>query len=261
MPKFAANLTTMFKEYDFLERFEKARECGFKAVEFLWPYEYDKRDIKQVLHDNKLQLVLFNTTGGDTAHGEWGHGCLPGRESEAREEIEQALDYADTLGCRTVHIMAGVVPYPEEKNLCRKVFINNLRYAADLFSRYNRQIVIEALCPDIKPGYLYHSQYETLEIQAEAARDNVFILLDTFHAQKVDGNLSYLIQKFAGKYGHVQIASLPDRHEPSEGEINYDYIFSLFDKTGYSGYIGCEYNPKAGTVEGLTWYERYKDSQ
>lgn len=257
MPKFAANLTMMFKEVDFLERFEKAAKCGFKAVEFLWPYAYDKNELARLLKDLDLTVALFNTTAGDTAAGEWGHAGLPGREAEARAELEQALEYAIALDCHTVHVMSCVVPYPAEKELCRQVFIKNMRWAADLFAREGKVLTMEALCPDIKPRYLYHSQYETLALREEIGKDNVFIQLDTFHAQMVDGNLTHLIRDFAGSYGHVQIAAAPSRHEPDEGEINYDYIFRLFDEVGYTGYIGCEYNPRGRTEDGLAWLAPY----
>lgn len=257
MPKFAANLTMMFKEVPFLQRFEEAAKCGFKAVEFLWPYEYDKNELAKILKDNKLDLALFNTTAGDTAGGEWGHAGLPGREADFKAEIEEALDYAVALNCKTVHVMSAVVPYPWEKEICRQVFIKNMRMAADMFAKYDKNLTMEALCPDIKPRYLYHSQYETLALREEIGKANVFTQLDTFHAQMVDGNLSHLIKAFAGKYGHVQIASAPGRHEPDEGEIAYDYIFKLFDEVGYKGYIGCEYNPRGNTKEGLGWLKPY----
>lgn len=257
MPKFAANLTMMFKEVDFLDRFEAAAKCGFKAVEFLWPYAYDKNELAKLLADLHLEVALFNTTAGDTAKGEWGHAGLPGREAEARAELEQALEYAIALKCKTVHVMSCVVPYPAEKEICRQVFIKNMRWAADLFAAQGKVLTMEALCPDIKPRYLYHSQYETLAIMEEIGKDNVFIQLDTFHAQMVDGNLTHLIRDFAGKYGHVQIAAAPSRHEPDEGEINYEYIFKLFDEVGYKGYIGCEYNPRGKTEDGLGWLKRY----
>lgn len=261
MPKFAANLTMMFKETDFLNRFERARQAGFKAVEFLWPYDFSKEELQKVLKDTGLKIALFNTVAGDVSAGEWGHAGLPGREADAHAEIEQALDYANALDCRTVHMMSCVVPYPWEKEICRRVFIKNVQFAADLFAKYGRRITIEALCPDIKPRYLYHSQYETLAIREEVARDNVFIQFDTFHAQMVDGNLSYLMKKYLPAIGHVQIAAAPSRHEPDEGELNYDYIFELFDKLGYTGYIGCEYNPRGKTEDGLSWFDRYKSQQ
>ncbi len=261
MPKFAANLTMMFKEVDFLDRFEQAAQCGFKAVEFLWPYDYDKNELAKILKETGLKIALFNTTAGDTAHGEWGHAALAGREADFKAEIESALDYAIALDCKTVHVMSAVVPYPEEKELCRQVFIKNMRMAADLFAQHDKVLTMEALCPDIKPRYLYHSQYETMALREAIGRPNVFTQLDTFHAQMVDGNLTHLIRDFKGIYGHVQVAAAPSRHEPDEGEIDYNYIFKLFDEVGYQGYIGCEYNPRGDTKAGLGWFEPYKASQ
>ncbi len=257
MPKFAANLTTLFKEVPFLDRFGEAASCGFEAVEFLWPYEYKKEELKQILKENALKLVLFNTVAGDVSKGEWGHAAIPGREADFKDEIEMALDYADALDCPTVHVMPGVVPYPWEKELCRQTFIQNLRKAADLFAKHGKKITLEALCPDVKPRYLYQSQYETMELQKIIAKDNVFTQLDTFHAQMVDGNLTRLIRDFAGVYAHVQIAAAPSRHEPDEGEIDYSYIFRLFDDVGYDGFIGCEYNPRGDTKAGLQWLKPY----
>ena len=157
--------------------------------------------------------------------------------------------------------MSAVVPYLDEKELCRQVFIKNMRMAADLFAKHNKVLTMEALCPDIKPRYLYHSQYETMALRNEIGKDNVFTQLDTFHAQMVDGNLTHLIRDFKGQYGHVQIAAAPSRHEPDEGEIDYGYIFKLFDEVGYQGYIGCEYNPRGDTKAGLGWFEPYKAEQ
>ena len=175
--------------------------------------------------------------------------------------IEQALEYAAALDCRTVHVMAGIVPYPAEQELCRQIFIQRLRWAADRFAKYGRSITIEALCPDIKPHYLFSSQYQAMALRTEIGRDNVFTQLDTFHAQKVDGNLTHLIRDFAGVYGHVQIASMPDRHEPDHGEIDYRWIFRLLEEVGYQGYIGCEYNPRGRTASGLAWFKDYEYAQ
>ncbi|MBQ9274373.1 MAG: TIM barrel protein [Succinivibrio sp.] len=261
MPKFAANLTMMFKEVSFLERFEQARACGFKAVEFLWPYDFSKEELSAVLKQTGLKVALFNTVAGNVQGGEWGHAALPGREADAKAELEQALDYAVALNCDTVHVMSAVVPYPWEKEMCRQVFIRNMRWAADKFAKHGKRLTMEALCPDIKPRYLYHSQYETMALREEIGRDNVFTQLDTFHAQMVDGNLTHLIRDFTGAYGHVQIAAAPSRHEPDEGEIDYGYIFKLFDEVGYQGYIGCEYNPRGDTKAGLQWFEPYKSQQ
>lgn len=258
MPKFAANLTTLFNELPFTERFAAAARAGFDAVEFLFPYDYDALEIKQLLTENHLRLVLFNTLPGDVSAGEWGVAALPGREDLAREHIRLALDYASILDCPQVHVMAGVVKPGMDRTACEETFIQNMRYAADLFAAEGKGLLIEALNPETKAHYLYQSQYQTLEMVKRIDKPNVTIQLDLFHAQKVDGNLSKLITEYAGKYRHIQIASLPERHEPDEGEINYDWIYNLLDNTGYDGWIGCEYIPRADTESGLKWFAKYK---
>ncbi|EBJ5208614.1 TIM barrel protein, partial [Salmonella enterica subsp. enterica] len=180
------------------------------------------------------------------------------REHDARADIDLALEYALALECEQVHIMAGVVPDGADGARYRATFIDNLRYAADRFAAHDKRILIEALSPGVKPGYLFSSQYQALGIAEEVDRPNVFIQLDTFHAQKVDGNLSHLIREYAGRYAHVQIASLPDRHEPDDGEINYPWLFRLFDDVGYRGWIGCEYQPRNTTQDGLGWFNAWR---
>lgn len=256
--KFAANLTMMFKELPFLERFNAAAKAGFKAVEFLSPYEYSKEELLHQLQKNNLKLVLFNSAMGDVTNGEWGLNGIPGREKEARENIHLALDYAITLQCQTVHLMAAVVPPGEDRALYQQTFIDNIRYAADLYKKHNVSIVLEALSPIVKPNYLFSSQFQTDELVKLINRPNVFIQFDVFHAQNVDGNLTRLFEQLKDKIRHIQIASVPDRHEPDEGEIDYAYIFNLFEKYHYSYWIGCEYNPRSDTQEGLSWLQKYK---
>lgn len=253
MPRFAANLSMMFTEVPFIERFAAAAEAGFQAVEFLFPYGFAASEIKAQLSRHDLTLALFNTSAG-----EWGRAALPGREHDAHADIDLALEYALALECEQVHIMAGVVPDGADGARYRATFIDNLRYAADRFAAHDKRILIEALSPGVKPGYLFSSQYQALGIAEEVDRPNVFIQLDTFHAQKVDGNLSHLIREYAGRYAHVQIASLPDRHEPDDGEINYPWLFRLFDDVGYRGWIGCEYQPRNTTQDGLGWFNAWR---
>ncbi|WP_373099516.1 MULTISPECIES: 2-oxo-tetronate isomerase [Pasteurellaceae] len=258
MPKFAANLTMMFNEVPFLDRFAAAANAGFQYVEFLWPYEYPATELKAKLDQYGLKLVLFNTPAGDVGQGEWGVSAIPGRESQSHQHIDQALEYALALGCPNVHVMAAVVPEGADRNAYRQTFIQNVRYAADKFKPHGINVLLEALSPAVKPNYLLKSQLDTLDIVEAAQRDNVFVQLDYFHAQNVDGNLSRLTDKLNGKFAHVQIASVPDRHEPDEGEINYQYIFDKLDQLGYTGYVGCEYKPRADTAAGLDWFAKYK---
>ncbi|WP_336797474.1 HPr family phosphocarrier protein [Erwinia aphidicola] len=258
MPKFAANLSTLFNEVPFMERFDAAAQAGFRGVEFLFPYEYDAAQLKQALSRNQLELVLFNTAPGNTAAGEWGVSAIPGREEDARRDIDNALEYALALDCRQVHIMAAVVPEGADRQAYCRTFIDNVRYAADKFAPHGVRILLEALNPQTKPGYLYSSQYQVLEMVKRIDRPGVYSQLDLFHAQRVDGNLSHLITAYTGQYQHVQIASAPDRHEPDEGEINYPWLFDLLDSSGYQGWIGCEYFPRTTTLEGLGWFSAYK---
>lgn len=258
MPRFAANLSTMFTELPFLARFDAAAQAGFHGVEFLFPYEYDASVLKEALTRNGLELVLFNTAPGNVAAGEWGVSAIPGREDDARADIDKALEYALALGCRQVHIMAAVVPPGADRDACCQTFIENVRYAASRFAPKGIRILLEALNPKTKPNYLYSSQYQTLEMIERIDRPGVYSQLDLFHAQLVDGNLSHLIVEYAGLYQHIQIASAPDRHEPDEGEINYPWLFGLIDQSGYQGWIGCEYFPRASTLEGLGWLNAWK---
>ena len=258
MPKFAANLTMMFNEVPFLDRFEAAANAGFKYVEYLWPYEFPAQTLKAKLEQYGLKQVLFNTAAGDVSKGEWGLSAIPGREADARRDIDQALEYALALNCPSVHIMAAVVPEGEDREAYKQTFVQNVRYAAEKFKPHGIKIMLEALSPEVKPNYLLKSQFDTLEEVDLVDRDNVFVQLDYFHAQNVDGNLSRLTDKLNGRFAHVQIASVPDRHEPDEGEINYQYIFDKLDQIGYDGYVGCEYKPRGETTEGLDWFKPYK---
>ncbi|WKS98818.1 hydroxypyruvate isomerase family protein [Gallibacterium salpingitidis] len=257
MPKFAANLSMMFTEVPFLDRFEAAAKAGFKYVEYLFPYEYPAAELKAKLDQYGLKQVLFNTAPGNVAAGEWGGSAIPGRESESHRDIDRALEYAIALECPSVLVMAGVVPDPKEYAKYKQTFIDNVRYAADKFKPHGINVMLEALSAAVKPNYLYASQYQTLELIDLIDRDNVFVQLDYFHAQIVEGNLTRITDDVKAKLGHIQIASVPDRHEPDEGEINYTHIFNKLDEIGYDGWVGCEYNPRGKTEDGLVWFEKY----
>ena len=219
MPKFAANLTMMFNEVPFLDRFEAAAKAGFKYVEFLWPYDYPAQELKAILDKHGLKVVLFNTPAGDVNKGEWGVSAIPGREADSHRDIDLALEYALALGCPNVHIMSAVVPEGASREEYKQTFIKNVRYASDKYKPYGIKIQLEALSPEVKPNYLLKSQFDTLEVVELVDRDNVFVQLDYFHAQNVDGNLARLTDKLNGKFAHVQIASVPDRHEPTKVKL------------------------------------------
>lgn len=259
MPKFAANLTMMFKEVPFLDRFEAAARAGFKYVEYLWPYDYPAEELKAKLDQYGLKQVLFNSLPGDIDAGEWGVSAIPGREEESRQHIDLALEYALVLKCPTVLIMGGVVPPGQSRAKYKQTFIDNLRYASEKFKPYGINIVLESLSPQVKENYLMKTQDDALEIIDLVNRDNVFLQLDYYHAQNVEGNLARLTDRVKNVLYHVQIASVPDRHEPDEGEINYPFIFNKLDEIGYQGYVGCEYNPRDDTAAGLNWFQVYKE--
>ncbi|QOF67372.1 hydroxypyruvate isomerase family protein [Actinobacillus sp. GY-402] len=258
MPKFAANLTMMFTEVPFLDRFEAAARAGFKYVEYLWPYDYPAQELKAKLNLHELKQVLFNSLPGNIAAGEWGVSAIPGREEESRRHIDLALEYALVLECPTVLIMGGVVPPGQSRAKYKQTFIDNLRYASEKFKPHGINIVLEALSPQVKENYLMKTQDDALEIIDLVNRDNVFLQLDYYHAQNVEGNLARLTDRVKNVLYHVQIASVPDRHEPDEGEINYPFIFNKLDEIGYQGYVGCEYNPRSDTAAGLGWFQTYK---
>lgn len=258
MPKFAANLTMMFTEVPFLDRFEAAARAGFKYVEYLWPYDYPAQELKAKLNLHGLKQVLFNSLPGNIAAGEWGVSAIPGREEESRRHIDLALEYALVLECPTVLIMGGVVPPGQNRAKYKQTFIDNLRYASEKFKPHGINIVLEALSPQVKENYLMKTQDDALEIIDLVNRDNVFLQLDYYHAQNVEGNLARLTDRVKNVLYHVQIASVPERHEPDEGEINYPFIFNKLDEIGYQGYVGCEYNPRGDTAAGLGWFQAYK---
>lgn len=257
MPKFAANLSTQFGELPFIERFAAAANAGFRAVEFLFPYDFPAEVIKAELEKHQLELVLFNTAAGNVQAGEWGVSAIPGREAEARADIDRALEYALALNVPQVHVMAATVPNGADRATYEETFVRNMHYAAERFAPHGIRLLLEALNPVTKPNYLYASQYQTLAMMARIDRPNVFTQLDLFHAQLVDGNLTHLIREYAGRYRHIQIASAPHRHEPDEGEINYSYLFNLLDEVGYDGWVGCEYIPRGRTEAGLGWFAPY----
>lgn len=253
MPNFAANLTMMFNEVPFPERFAAAAKAGFKAVEFLFPYDYPVADVARWLKDAGLKNALFNLPPGDFAGGERGIASLPGREKEFREGVGKALEYAAALGTPTLHAMAGLLPAGADRAVHRTVYVENLRYAADELARHGLLLVIEPINTRDIPGYFLNTQAEAHAFCKEIGRPNLKVQMDFYHAQIVEGDLSMTLKKHFGGIGHIQIASVPARHEPDEGEVNYPHLFRLLDELGYAGWVGCEYRPRGRTEDGLGW--------
>ncbi|PWC17527.1 hydroxypyruvate isomerase [Brenneria roseae subsp. roseae] len=259
MPGFAANLSMLFTEVPFLARFEAAAKAGFHAVEFLFPYHYNVDDIRQELHRNHLQLALFNVSPGDYANGERGLAVLPGREKAFENAVRQALYYAQRLECKKLHVMSGITPASLSLDEATALWLSNMRLAADMMAEQDTMLLCEALNPRDVPGYFLHDQYQTDGLVRMIGRPNARLQLDLYHAQIAQGDLSILIRSLAQRIGHVQIASVPDRHEPDQGEINYAYIFNELKKAGYEDWIGCEYHPRSGTQAGLSWRKLFDE--
>ncbi|MDR2111690.1 MAG: hydroxypyruvate isomerase family protein [Candidatus Accumulibacter sp.] len=254
MPKFAANLSMMFNEHPFPERFAAAAKAGFEAVEFLFPYDYAPAEIAGWLKDNGLRNVLFNLPPGDWAGGERGIASLPGREREFRDGVAKGVEYALALETPTVHCMAGNFPAGGDRARHRAVYIENLRHAAREMAKHGRTLVIEPINHRDMPAYFLNTQAEGHAICKEVGLPNLKVQMDFYHCQIVEGDLTMTFRNNFAGIGHVQIASVPARHEPDEGEIDYRHIFRLLDETGYAGFVGCEYKPRGRTEDGLGWF-------
>lgn len=253
MPQFAANLSMMFTELPFLQRFEAAARAGFRAVEFLFPYDFSAQEIARLLAENRLQNVLFNLPPGDWAGGERGIAALPGRQEQFRQGVAVALEYAVALGTPNLHAMAGLVLAGADRATFRAVYIDNLRYAAAACAQHGKTLLIEPINGRDMPGYFLQLQGEAHAIREEVGAPNLKVQMDLYHAQIMEGDLATKLKKHLAHIGHIQIAGVPERHEPDRGEVNYPYLFQLLDQLGYDGWVGCEYRPAQGTVEGLGW--------
>ena len=257
MPNFAANLSMMFQEIGFLDRFDAAARAGFKGVEFLFPYEHPPEVIAERLEKNRLTLALFNTVPGDWAGGERGLAALPGREQEFRDGVDKAILYAKASNCRLLHTMAGLWPEGRDKEAGERIYVDNLCWAADRMAGAGLTAVIEPINTRDIPGYFLNYTGQALRIIERVGRPNLKLQFDLYHVQIMEGDLATKVRALAGHYPHVQIAGNPGRHEPDVGEIHYPYLFDLFDEIGYQGWIGCEYRPKGDTIAGLGWAKKY----
>jgi len=262
MPRFSANLTFLFNEAPFLERFGEAAHAGFRAVEFAFPYDYQVKEVAAHVAPHKLDVVLFNAPPGDWAAGDRGLGSLPGREHEFQASIAQALRYAEALRCSRLHVMAGVLPAgadADERKSRLRVFARNLRFACAEAAAQGVTITIEPLNPRDVPDYLLSTQADAHALRTEIGAPNLKVQMDLYHAQIVEGDLSEKLRRWLPHIGHIQIAGVPGRHEPDVGEVNYEYLFRLLDELKYDGWVGCEYKPATTTTAGLTWLYRLLD--
>jgi len=255
MPKFAANLTMMFAEYEPLERFERAAKAGFKFVEYLFPYKIEAAKLKQHIDGLGLKQVLFNCPPGNWDAGDRGIAIFPDRRDEFKKTVDTALSYAEVLEVDRLHVMAGIPESGQDPRRLYETYVENIGYAAKQVS--GRQVLLEPLNVKDVPGYFINNQDLTADIIKEIGEPNVRLQFDFYHCQIMQGNLAARFESLLEHVGHVQIAGVPGRHEPDTGEINYPYLFDLMDRLGYDGYVGCEYVPSGTTESGLGWVKRY----
>jgi len=258
MPLFAANLTMLFNEVSFLERFALAKSSGFNAVEFLFPYSFDVEAIKSALDQYSLKLVLHNLPAGDWDAGERGIACLPDRVTEFRSGVTKAIEYATILGVPQLNCLAGKAPIGSNPKVLHDTFVANLQYAASELKKVGLKLLIEPINTFDIPGFYLSRTEQGIAILDAVGADNAFLQYDIYHAQRMEGELANTIQKNLSRIAHIQLADNPGRNEPGTGEIHYDYLFKFLDRIGYTGHIGCEYKPLKSTLAGLGWMDSFK---
>jgi hydroxypyruvate isomerase len=257
MLKFAANLSFLYQELPFLDRFKAASDDGFKGVEYLFPYDWPQVDLIDLLQGNDLTQVLFNVRAGNWASGERGIASLAGRQPEFRENLSEAIDYANALKCEQIHIMAGICNEISTRQAQLETYIDNLRYAAEECRKNNINALIEPINIQDMPGYFLNSVTMATAIIKEINHPNLRLQFDMYHVQRTDGDICRQFLDAKQHISHIQIANPPHRYEPDNGEINYSYIFNLLEAEGYEGWAGCEYKPSAGTSGTLGWASKY----
>jgi hydroxypyruvate isomerase len=255
MPKFAANLSMMFTEVPFLDRFAAAAKAGFTGVEFLFPYEYAPDEVQRHSKAAGVDIVLFNMPAGTWSAGERGITCVPGREAEFRAGVDQALAYATYLGTPRLHAMAGIVPRGKDPVACRETLIENLKYAAEKLAKHEITLLLEAINTRDMPGFIVSTQSDSRSICEAVGAENLKMQMDLYHMQVMEGDLATKLRHFMPMCGYIQIAGCPERNEPDTGEIRYEYLFRLLDELGYAGWVGCEYRPAGKTTDGLGWLQ------
>jgi hydroxypyruvate isomerase len=257
MPKFAANLTMLFNELPFLDRFEAAAASGFTAVEYLFPYAYPAADLAKRLGTFGLTQVLHNTPAGNWDTGERGIAILPERIGEFREGVAKAIAYAHVLGCRQINCLAGIAPPNADMAALNATFVANLKFAAGALAAENIKLLIEPVNTRDIPGFYLNHTHQALDIIKAVGSNNLYLQYDIYHMQIMEGDLARTIEANLAQIAHVQLADNPGRHEPGSGEIHYPFLFDHLDRIGYAGWIGCEYKPAATTLEGLGWFKSH----
>lgn len=257
MPNFCANLTMLFNEASFLERFEHARAAGFTAVEFMFPYEWDKQVLAAKLEECHLKQVMFNLPAGNWVAGERGIACLPDRIAEFRQGVGTAIAYAKALNCTQVNCLAGIAPPRLRLEQVQNTLVENLRFAAAELQREGIRLLVEPVNDRDMPGFYVTHTRDALELFKLVDHKNLWLQYDVYHMQVMEGNLANTIRDNLQRIAHIQVADNPGRHEPGTGEINYPFLFNFIDEIGYKGWIGCEYRPVGKTEDGLKWFQPY----
>lgn len=255
MPQLSANLSMLFTELPFLERFAAAAKAGFKAVEFMFPYAFSAEAIAAELQKHQLQLVLHNLPAGDWDGGDRGIACDPARVEEFRTGVTQAIAYATALGVPRLNCLAGKAPAGVDAAVVRQTLVDNLRFAADALAKHNIRLLVEMINTFDIPGFYLHGTNQALALLDEVGSANLQLQYDVYHMQRMEGEIAATLQRQLPRIGHVQIADNPGRHEPGTGEINYAFLFRHLDAIGYQGWVGCEYKPAGKTEDGLHWLQ------
>jgi hydroxypyruvate isomerase len=258
MPKFCANLTMLYNEHAFLDRFAAAKGDGFEGVEFLFPYAYPKEELAERLQRHGLVQVLHNLPAGDWAKGERGLGALPGREGEFQDGVGRAIAYATALGCEQVNCLAGVPPQGTDPERARRTLVENLRFAAPRLKDAGIKLLLEPVNTRDVPGFFVNRSDQAMGLIEEAGSDNLWLQYDFYHAQVMEGDLVPTFKRLKDKIAHVQIADHPGRNEPGTGEIHYSFVFATLDAEGYPGWVGCEYKPQGRTADGFGWFQPWR---
>ena len=254
MPKFAANLTMLFSELPFLDRFAGAKAAGFSGVEYLFPYDFHKADLREQLDEHGLTQVLHNLPAGNWAGGERGIAILPERVDEFRDGVERAIDYAKALDCRQLNCLVGIAPRDADPIELNDVLVGNLRFAADALAKERIKLLVEPINTLDIPGFFLNRTEQAVQLIADVRSSNLFIQYDIYHMQVMEGDIARTVQKHLPRIAHIQLADNPGRNEPGTGEINYPFLFRHLDTIGYRGWVGCEYKPRTTTVDGLGWH-------
>jgi len=257
MPKFAANLTMMYNEVDFLDRFEAAAKSGFKGVEYLFPYPFGKDELAERLQKHGLIQVLHNLPAGDWGAGERGIACLPDRVGEFQDGVGQAIDYALALGCKQINCLAGLCPDGVAPERVHETLVANLKFAADKLGAAGVRLLVEPINTRDIPGFYLSGTQQALDLIDASGSVNIALQYDIYHMQVMEGDLASTIERNLARIEHIQLADNPGRHEPGTGEINYPFLFNFIDGLGYRGWIGCEYKPASETLAGLGWMKAY----